>query len=154
MLRFGKSYIHEIKQLSFPAPSKLDAPKMRIPGSPNLPKVLLVEDNLINQKVATLMLSQVGFNVDIACDGEQAVEMALKNQYPIIFMDCQLPVKDGYQATREIRERLGNQIPIIAMTANAMQGDKQKCLDAGMSDYISKPVEMEKLRIAVQKALQ
>jgi len=104
--------------------------------------VLLAEDVVVNQLVAKEVLSQAGLNVDITCNGEEAVEMAKRNQYDLIIMDVQMPVMDGYQATRLIR-KLDNYklVPIIAMTANAMVSDQDKCIDAGMNGHIAKPID-------------
>jgi two-component system sensor histidine kinase/response regulator len=109
-------------------------------------RVLLVEDNDINQIVASEILTDAGLVVEIATDGRIALEMVQANSYDIILMDMQMPVMDGIDATREIR-RVGrfNTLPIIAMTANAMNQDRQKCLDAGMNDFLSKPIEPEEL---------
>ena len=117
-------------------------------------QLLLVEDNRINQEVASHILAEYGIRADIACDGLEALE-SLKTAppdmpYDIILMDCQMPEMDGYQATREIRRGTCGEsytgIPIIAMTANAMKGDKEKCLAAGMSDYLAKPIKAEFLK--------
>lgn len=106
--------------------------------------VLLVEDNLFNRKIAIRMLEKFGCHVDIAENGAIAVDKVKSNTYDIVFMDCQMPVMDGYTATQEIRimeasERRNEQI-IVAMTANAMKGDKEKCLEIGMNDFVSKPI--------------
>ncbi|MFI5894072.1 PAS domain S-box protein [Actinoplanes sp. NPDC051513] len=110
--------------------------------------VLVAEDNTINQMVAEEFLTALGYHVDIAHDGRQAVEMAAAGQYRAILMDCQMPVMDGYQATREVRaaERHGRHLPIIAMTAGAMAADRQRCLDAGMDDCLTKPVDPAQLK--------
>jgi len=107
------------------------------------PRILLVEDNEMNRKVVTKMLKRLAKRFDIAVDGAEAVEAAIKHDYDIIFMDCQMPILDGYESTAKIREIEGNQkhTKIVAMTANAMDGDKDKCLLAGMDDYISKPID-------------
>lgn len=112
-------------------------------------KVLLVEDNRINQMVALNALKNIGLEADVANNGLEAIEMLLNkssdNRYSLVIMDCQMPEMDGYEATVRIRKgesgAANQSIPIIAMTANAMHGDKQKCLDAGMNDYLSKPIE-------------
>lgn len=108
-------------------------------------RILLAEDNLVNQKLATMMLSKAGYTVQVASNGRLAVEAFTRNpdQYDLILMDIQMPEMDGLEATRQIRERGFTDIPIVAMTANAMQGDREKCLEAGMNDYISKPIKRE-----------
>ncbi|MRI31722.1 hypothetical protein EOPP23_01765 [Endozoicomonas sp. OPT23] len=114
-------------------------------------RVLLVEDNIVNQKVAISMLKRVGISEpDIAEDGKEAVAMTLKEEYDLILMDCQMPVMSGYEATGLIRKRESThhlpRIPIVAMTANAMQGDREKCLACGMDDYLSKPIKATLLK--------
>ena len=111
-------------------------------------RLLLVEDNIVNQKVAVSMLKKVGLGEpDIANDGREAVSMSQKNEYDLILMDCMMPEMSGYEATALIRKRESahklTRIPIIAMTANAMQGDREKCLASGMDDYISKPIKAD-----------
>lgn len=110
-------------------------------------KVLLVEDNLVNQKLFIKYLQKQGIECDVSENGKLAIEAWEKNDYDIIFMDCQMPVMDGYEATERIRskEDSDKHIPIIALTANAFESDKQKCLDAGMDDYLSKPIDYVKL---------
>ncbi len=112
--------------------------------------VLLAEDNSANQRLATVQLKRLGYQADLVTTGEQALEMYMHHpeRYIAILMDCQMPVMDGFEATRRIRnfERSRNlHIPIIAMTANAMQGDREACIEAGMDDYISKPVSIQRL---------
>lgn len=118
-------------------------------------RVLLAEDNHINQMVGSRMLQKRGLEVDVAANGEVAVEMHARQPYAAIFMDCNMPVLDGYQATKEIRhsEHDDEHVPIIAMTANFVKGDREKCLAAGMDDYLSKPFTGEALDLAVDKAL-
>ncbi|CAM3468853.1 response regulator [Parendozoicomonas haliclonae] len=113
--------------------------------------VLLVEDNPVNQKVAIAMLKKLGLsNVDIAANGQEAVDMSAGKGYTFALMDCQMPVMSGYEATNVIRKReqqqKGIHLPIIAMTANAMEGDREKCIKAGMDDYISKPIKVDSLK--------
>ncbi|MHB1185173.1 MAG: ATP-binding protein [Desulfobulbia bacterium] len=111
--------------------------------------ILLVEDNKVNQMVAAKMLDAMGLTVDLAENGEKALAALAGKHYDLVLMDCQMPVLDGYQATRAFRaqEPKGKRpLPIIAMTANAMQGDREKCLEAGMNDYLAKPVKKELLR--------
>lgn len=121
-------------------------------------KVLLVEDNLINQEVAKELLADLGLTVCIANNGEEAIEQIKKNTFDVVFMDCQMPVMDGYSATEAIRSGAADtqtasnkEIPIIAMTANAIGGDKEKCLACGMNDYLSKPIEDEELNRVLLK---
>ena len=125
-------------------------------GGEDLPvsvNILLAEDNVVNQEVATRMLMKFGCNIKVAQNGREAVEMAEKFPYDLIFMDCQMPEMDGYMATREIRQRAGDisRIPIIALTASAMQEDIERCLESGMNDVISKPVKMKELKKIIKK---
>lgn len=110
-------------------------------------KILLVEDNEINRKIIIKMLNSRDMTCDVAINGSEAVEAVRKKDYDIVFMDCQMPVMDGYESTKEIRKLEGDNkhTIIIAMTANAMQGDREKCIKAGMDDYISKPIYFEAL---------
>jgi PAS domain S-box-containing protein len=112
-------------------------------------RILLAEDNLINQKLAGRMLNKMGYQVDFALDGREAVNKFSSESYALILMDIQMPNVDGFEATRLIREKekeLGTHIPIIAMTAYAMQGDREKCIEAGMDYYVSKPVNAHRLQ--------
>ncbi|MEO0896409.1 MAG: response regulator [Bacteroidota bacterium] len=116
--------------------------------SKSILRLLLVEDNLVNQKLAIRMLNKLGYEAQIASNGLQAVEKVKEETFDLVLMDVQMPEMDGLQATRVIRNELpqGQQPFIIAMTANAMQGDKEKCIEAGMNDYISKPFAMKDLK--------
>src|SRR5438552_6020356 len=117
-------------------------------------RVLVAEDNVVNQRVAVRMLEKLGCRVDVATNGLEAVEATGRITYHCIFMDCQMPEMDGYEATRVIRQRearTGARIPIIAMTANAMESDRERCLVAGMDDYLSKPVQPKELVTTLQK---
>ena len=118
-------------------------------------KLLVAEDNEINQIVASRMLQKLGYDVTIARHGREAVELHASGRYAAILMDCQMPELDGYAATREIRAREagGRRMPIIAMTAHTMQGDRDKCIAAGMDDYLGKPLRAESLRSTVASAL-
>ncbi len=113
----------------------------------NRVKGLVADDNTVNQQVAKGMFKKLGIAIDIANDGKEAFDLAQETNYDIIFLDIQMPTMDGYTATKKIKmESLKNaSTPIIAMTANAMQGDKEKCLEEGMDDYLSKPIQKDKL---------
>ena len=120
-------------------------------------RILLAEDNLVNQKLATMMLSKAGYIVQVVGNGLVAVETYSKNPglYDLILMDIQMPEMDGLEATRKIRQLGFTDVPIVAMTANAMKGDREKCLEAGMNDYISKPIKRETVfRILEEKLLR
>jgi CheY-like chemotaxis protein len=114
-------------------------------------KILLAEDNLVNQKVALHMLQRLGYQADVAINGLVVLELLEQHQYDVILMDLQMPKMDGLETTKEIINRISNhrRPRIIAMTANAMEGDRQECLRAGMDDYITKPVKMETLAKAL-----
>jgi signal transduction histidine kinase/CheY-like chemotaxis protein len=116
-------------------------------------RVLLAEDNAVNQKVARALLEHAGCRVEVAADGQLAVEMQRRGAYDLILMDCQMPELDGFDATRAIRaqEPPGCRVPIIALTANALDTDRARCLEAGMDAYLSKPVEREALLEAVAR---
>jgi CheY-like chemotaxis protein len=115
--------------------------------------VLLVEDYFINQEVTKDILEWMECEVDIAEEGYHAVEMAQKNQYDLILVDLQIPGIDGYEVTRRIRksEKNGSHVPIVALTASALDGDREKCLASGMDDYISKPMEGYRLEEVLRK---
>lgn len=117
--------------------------------------VLLVEDNAINQTVTLSQLAKSGYRIDIAANGQEALAAFKCKRYDAILMDCQMPIMDGYQATTEIRKREGSgrRTPIIAMTANAMTGDREKCIAAGMDEYIMKPVKRETLAAVLDRLL-
>jgi CheY-like chemotaxis protein len=110
-------------------------------------RILVAEDNPVNQKVAVKMIEKLGYRVDVAGNGREAVEASGRIPYDLVFMDCQMPDMDGFEAARTIRarERGVRHIPIVAMTANAMQEDRQRCLEAGMDDYLSKPISSKSL---------
>jgi two-component system sensor histidine kinase/response regulator len=135
-----------------PPPARVAPPQRRYPqlGA----RVLLVEDNLLNQRLATRVFEKLGCRVDLAEDGEVALLCVEQGRYDMIFMDMQMPRLDGLAATRRIRAReaeWGGRVPIIAMTANAMRGDRERCLAAGMDDYIAKPVNITELEQKVTR---
>ena len=116
-------------------------------------RVLLVEDNPINQELAHILLDKLGCTTETANNGQEALDALAQTEVDLVFMDCQMPVMDGYNASRAIREMSGlkSKVPIVAMTANALRGDREKCLNAGMDDYLSKPVKIEAIRDMVIK---
>jgi PAS domain S-box-containing protein len=124
------------------------------PAAPSVGrKVLVVEDNLVNQKVAVRMLQNLGCDAEAVSNGLEALEALDRASYDLILMDCQMPEMDGYQATAEIRRRENGRArpPIIALTAHAMQGDRERCLEAGMDDYLSKPINPQALTSALRR---
>jgi CheY-like chemotaxis protein len=115
--------------------------------------VLLAEDNVINCIVAEALLTKLGMETTLAHNGREAVDLAGAHRYDAILMDCMMPELDGLQATRQIRAAEGaRRVPIIAMTALAMPGDREACLAAGMDDYVSKPVRLPALEAAIRRA--
>ncbi len=120
--------------------------------------ILLAEDNLVNQKVAIKMLTTLGCKITVTKNGKEALEQANKYFFDAIFMDCQMPELDGYEATKLIREfpqeHCNYNVPVIAFTANAMKDDYKKCEQAGMDDYLSKPVNLDKLEMVLNKWLE
>lgn len=128
-----------------PSPNQTAAPKLEPASATNGSgvRILVVEDNLVNQRVAFHMLRRLGHEVDVASTGREAIEAYHRHRYPVILMDAHMPDLDGYETTRLIREIEGScrQTAIIALTANVMPGDRQRCLDAGMDDYIPKPIQ-------------
>jgi signal transduction histidine kinase/CheY-like chemotaxis protein len=134
-----------------PPPAPQPLPAQRSSGG----RLLVVEDNVVNQKVAMRMLLKMGYEVDLAEDGRQALERLSATRYDAVLMDCQMPEMDGYQATRHIRDPasavLDHEVPVIAMTANAFAEDRERCLEAGMNDFLSKPVDRSTLEQMLQK---
>ena len=143
-----------------PADPPVDAPNSLLDSSQNKVfsgKVLVVEDNAVNQLVAQSQLEDLGLQVALAENGKMATQMLEHNQYDLVFMDCQMPIMDGFEASGVIRDAhskvLDHDVPIIAMTANAIKGDREKCIAAGMNDYLSKPVDPDKLSHMLNKWL-
>jgi CheY-like chemotaxis protein len=118
-------------------------------------QVLLVEDNPVNQKLGRIVLTRLGLQVDIANNGLEALRLLPQRPYDLVFMDCQMPEMDGFEATTAIRSwevSTGRpRVPIVAMTANAMAGDRERCLAAGMDDYIAKPIQSQRIVEALQR---
>lgn len=121
------------------------------PDSKPRARVLLVEDNVTNRMVGAAMLRKLGCDVDLAVDGLQGCQMAVLRAYDLILMDCMMPNMDGYEATAAIRAHESGRVPVVAMTAGAMQGDASRCLGSGMDDYLSKPASMDSLRMMLEK---
>jgi CheY-like chemotaxis protein len=118
------------------------------PADPNAPIVLVVEDSPVNRLVTVRVLERCGYRVHVVNDGREALDALSTQIYDVVLMDCQMPEVDGYEATRELRQREQGgkrHTPVIAMTAHAMTGDRERCLEAGMDDYLAKPVRSQAL---------
>jgi CheY-like chemotaxis protein len=117
-------------------------------------RILLAEDNVVNQKLALRILQQMGYRADLASNGAEAIESVQRQSYDVVLMDVQMPEMDGLEASRQINARWqsSDRPRIIAMTANAMQGDRDMCLAAGMDDYLTKPIRVERLVEALNQA--
>jgi CheY-like chemotaxis protein len=135
-------------------PGHVPGTSVAVQVAPRLPlRVLLVEDNMVNQRVALHLLNRLGYQADVAVNGWEAVEAATAAPYDLVFMDVMMPVMDGYEATRQIRGlTLCAQPRIVALTANAMPGDRERCLEAGMDDYLAKPLQIDALTRIIQQA--
>jgi signal transduction histidine kinase/DNA-binding response OmpR family regulator len=135
-----------------PAPAAASA---AVPAAVFQAHVLVAEDNLVNQRVAMRMLEKLGCRVDLASNGQEAIERLTQHDYDLVFMDCQMPVMDGYEATAAIRASSHevSTVPIVAMTAYALPSDRDRCLAAGMTDYVSKPIEASQLRDVLARHL-
>jgi CheY-like chemotaxis protein len=120
-----------------------------------MPRILLVEDNEMNRDMLSRRLGRRGFEIEMAFDGAQGVAMALAGSYDLILMDMSLPEIDGWEATRRLRESPSTRhVPIIALTAHAMSGDREKAIEAGCDDYDTKPVELDRLLKKIETLLQ
>ena len=132
-------------------------PEEAVPAPPKTRgRILVAEDNPVNQRVARLQVQRLGFEVDVVDNGKAALEALSRQFYSMVLMDCQMPLMDGYEATRELRRRQngGRHVPVVAMTANAFAADREACLQAGMDDYLSKPVELRALEEVLQRWAQ
>ena len=118
--------------------------------------VLVAEDNAVNQRLATAMLARLGHEAVIAGDGTEAVEAVARHEFDVVFMDVQMPTMSGFDATAAIRDAergTGMRVPIVAMTAHAMAGDRERCLEAGMDDYITKPISLAEINRVLSSIL-
>jgi len=138
-----------LKTVAQPLQATAPSDRPELPGAVRPLRILLAEDNPVNQKVAVRLLETQGHSVVPVSTGAELLEVFPRGSFDLILMDVQMPVMNGYDATRAIRARewsTGKHIPVIALTAHAMQGDRQICLDAGMDDYLSKPIQSGDLR--------
>jgi CheY-like chemotaxis protein len=137
-----------IARLAESAPRHASAPARSV-------QILVAEDNLVNQRVVLGLLAKLGHRADAVRNGLEAVKAVEAGAYDLVFMDCQMPELDGFEATRRIRRLSGAcaSVPIVALTANAMQGDRERCLEVGMNDHVTKPVDVGRLAAALQRYL-
>jgi len=142
----------EAVELEQAAPRKAPPPPARTIGGGL--RVLLAEDNAVNQKLALRLLERIGLAPDVVGDGRAAVDAIGAGEYDVVLMDVQMPEMDGLEATRQVRSRWPDrQVRIIGLTANAMAGDREACLAAGMDDYVSKPIRPDELEAAIARAV-
>jgi CheY-like chemotaxis protein len=147
---------HDPKAAALPADRLVTTDVLRAGEARSRTRLLVVEDNEVNQLVAVRMLDRLGYRADVAANGIEALEAHTRAPFDAILMDCQMPDMDGYEATRAIRQAEADgrrHTPIIAMTANAMAGDRERCLAAGMDDYLAKPVRRETLEACLRRVL-
>jgi len=124
-------------------------------GDQSMARILLVEDNEMNRDMLSRRLTRKGYDVEMAVDGQQGIDMAKAGKYDLILMDMSLPEVDGWEATRRLREDPAmSAVPIIALTAHAMSGDREKALEAGCNDYDTKPIELPRLLSKIEAALR
>jgi CheY-like chemotaxis protein len=136
------------------APAPASAPRFDAKLASRHPlRILLAEDNVVNQKLALRLLQQMGYRADLASNGIEAIESVERQTYDVVLMDVQMPEMDGLEASRRITQRWpdARRPRIVAMTANAMQGDRELCLQAGMDDYLTKPIRVDQLVQALQE---
>jgi CheY-like chemotaxis protein/HPt (histidine-containing phosphotransfer) domain-containing protein len=145
------------KPSTAPAPTGATHPRGTDVRENSLARILVVEDNVTNQDVAVAILNKLGYRADLVANGVEALAALREADYDVVLMDCEMPEMDGYEATRRIRQpgtgTRNPQIPIIALTADAISGDREKCLAAGMNDYLAKPIRAEQLAGALEKWL-
>jgi CheY-like chemotaxis protein/nitrogen-specific signal transduction histidine kinase len=133
-------------------PRQVRQEPLRQAQAPNAARILVVEDNAVNQRVALKLIEKLGYSAEAVSDGQQAVNRVLEVPYSLVLMDCQMPVMDGLQATREIRKReAGRRTPILALTAGALQSDESNCLQAGMDGFMTKPIDIENLAQVLER---
>jgi PAS domain S-box-containing protein len=146
----GSTFWFAIPLASAPVEEPPEAPSRR----PETPRALLVEDNATNQFVAKRFIEKAGCVVDVAANGAEALEKIAAADFDLVFMDCQMPIMDGYEATKRIRQGRLSTVPIIAMTAHAMKGDRERCLAVGMTEYLSKPLKPDTVAEMIERVLR
>ena len=148
--------VEELTQSADPAEQDepVDEPTLSLTGR----RALVAEDNAVNRTLALRLLARLGCQAEAVVDGQEALEALAREDYDFVLMDCQMPRLDGYRATQAIRDPAtsvrNHNIPVVAMTANAMKGDREACLQAGMDDYVAKPVNPEALAATIRRVLQ
>lgn len=154
-------YLLSYREAVLSTPPQLHEITMRLPEQPpgsetrSPLRILLAEDNLINQKVALRMLERLGYHADVVANGHEVLVATARQLYDLILMDVQMPGMDGLETTRRLRAQASEERPrIVAMTAHAMHGDQEMCLEAGMDDYVTKPISLEVLDAVLRQARQ